>query len=44
MEVTGEWIEGLEYCVLGRRLNNYHMLFILSAIIRFIGIIFLLSP
>lgn len=44
MEVTGEWIEGLNTVFLGRRLNNYHMLFILSAIIRFIGITFLLSP
>jgi MFS family permease len=44
MELTGKWIDGLNIIILGRRLINYHMLFILSSLIRFIGITFLLSP
>ena len=44
MELSGKWIDGLNVIILGRRLINYHMLFILSSLIRFIGITFLLSP
>lgn len=44
MEVTAELARSLDIVIFGHRLTNYHMLFILSAVIRFIAITFLVSP
>jgi MFS family permease len=44
MEVTAELARNLNIVIFGHQLTNYHMLFILSAVIRFIAITFLVSP
>jgi len=44
MEVTAGLAAKLNIMIFGHRLTNYHMLFMLSAIIRFIAITFLVSP
>ncbi len=44
MEVTGKLTADLNIMFLGRPLNNYHLLFTLSTVIRLIAITFLISP
>lgn len=44
MEVAEGLANSLNIIIFGQRLNNYHMLFMLSSIIRFIAITFLVSP